>query len=145
MVALVVVGYVGSIWRTCVVTADLVGGWQVIATLGRGHVQLMFLDFGDGRKPLATDLSINMRAAPEPFVWWFVVQWPAPESRAWAWVVGVPLWSLLVLAGVPGFFLWRRHLRERRAGGCAACGYSLVGLAGAKCPECGAGYLGKAS
>jgi hypothetical protein len=49
----------------------------------------------------------------------------------------VPLYIPIVTLGVPGAALlfWQRR---RHPGTCPRCGYDLSGLAGGRCPECGA-------
>ncbi len=65
------------------------------------------------------------------------LKWTCIEST----MLQVPLWTLLVmLATYPVFAFIRgpllRRLRRRR-NQCADCGYSLIGLPGLRCPECG--------
>lgn len=51
-------------------------------------------------------------------------------------VVSVPLWIPLVAAGTPtGLHFW--FGRQHRPGTCKNCGYNLMGLQTAVCPECG--------
>jgi hypothetical protein len=67
-------------------------------------------------------------------------------------VVHVPLWIALValLIGLSAFGWhnisgWRRSERRRiraERGLCTRCAYDLRGLAGARCPECGARIAG---
>lgn len=91
---------------------------------------------------------------PEPPYWVGAVTPPKflhPKSGAWNLprVIPVrPVWSGLVLNSlvwaVPlGLVLsGARRLRRRRRdrlGCCRECGYSLTGIGGAVCPECGAG------
>ena len=77
-------------------------------------------------------------------------RWPMAEKRSMArwlspvwWVGGQsirgPEVSLIypcVLGVVWSVVLWRRR-RRFGEGQCSACGYSLEGLAGVVCPECG--------
>ena len=56
------------------------------------------------------------------------------SANAW-WVVNVPLWIPLGVAGVPAVILWRRD-RRPNSGHCA-CGYDLTGNQSGTCPECG--------
>ena len=68
---------------------------------------------------------------------------------AWGAIGGVVVFNLgWLLAGA--LFIWpaawslrqlrcaRLRERRRREGRCGACGYSLHGIATARCPECGA-------
>ena len=52
------------------------------------------------------------------------------------WIL-VPLWLLLLLAGVPTAFLFWRD-RRKPPGHCRQCGYDLTGNVSGRCPECGA-------
>ena len=66
--------------------------------------------------------------------------------------VGIPLWTIVILAMIWAVLGWRRS-RRRAAWQCASCGYDLRGASGAssetsapassatqpqRCPECGA-------
>lgn len=73
--------------------------------------------------------------------------WPAPStdtgalgSRGWHRWVEIPMVNLAVLMVAWSGWLVRGVKRRRRlAGCCVGCGYSLVGLEGGVCPECGGG------
>lgn len=53
----------------------------------------------------------------------------------------IPLWLPTLVFAVPAAWMWRVHVKRRRAargGCCAKCGYSLVGTPAERpCPECG--------
>ena len=60
-----------------------------------------------------------------------------PDGRFYSWTSGfvrIPLWMPLTAAAAGTVAVWRK---PRRRGVCAACGYSLEGLAAGTCPECG--------
>jgi hypothetical protein len=77
---------------------------------------------------------------------WKAWEWVYDQSSAghgWGGkgvVLVVTLWPF-ALAGLAGggWLLWtdRRRRRHEAAGHCAVCGYSIAGLAGRPCPECG--------
>ncbi len=64
--------------------------------------------------------------------------------------VGVPIWAVLLVAGIFPLTWWRgsrrlaRHNRRHESGLCASCGYDLRGSLG-RCPECGAAVKGNAA
>jgi hypothetical protein len=75
---------------------------------------------------------------------WLFPRSPTGGQRVLAWrptPLGFALDTLLYAACLAGLAAGVRLLiraRRRRRGACAACGYSLAGLAGvAACPECG--------
>lgn len=55
--------------------------------------------------------------------------WPGVAINTVFW--GGCVWGLVMLAG------WMRRVRRKRRGLCISCGYSLAGLGGGACPECG--------
>jgi hypothetical protein len=70
-----------------------------------------------------------------PVWWWFF------PSRPFASSFTVPLVLPLMLFGVLSSYSVLEERRRRRvfAGLCGGCGYSLAGLDGGVCPECGEG------
>lgn len=69
--------------------------------------------------------------------WW---HWPWFEKRtmlhgANLWTLAVPIWCVTLLFASMTLALW--WCRGRSALNRCRCGYSLVGLAATKCPECG--------
>lgn len=54
------------------------------------------------------------------------------------YLVGIPMWSLVLVTGGPCARLWYRD-RRRAPERCAKCGYDLRGSVTGVCPECGAG------
>lgn len=52
--------------------------------------------------------------------------------------VFIPIWSFGVLGMIAVTGFWWFRLRRFEAGNCSTCGYSLEGLMGKACPECGA-------
>ena len=78
----------------------------------------------------------------EPFKWWFDFDRVlSPTGSVIGWSVTIPIWSLVLLTGVPTFLMWRtdrRRSRFAKLNRCVKCGYSKTGLAAARaCPECG--------
>lgn len=56
------------------------------------------------------------------------------------YMLGLPLWMMLLSLGWLPFLLVRnrlRSLRRRRRGLCLKCGYNLQGNTSGRCPECG--------
>lgn len=56
------------------------------------------------------------------------------------YVLIVPLWMVVAALFIPSSIYLKRELVQRRRakrGLCVGCGYSLTGLAEARCPECG--------
>jgi hypothetical protein len=65
--------------------------------------------------------------------------WPEPDAE-WDWIVSIPLWipaAAATLALLPATFVRWRSRGRARVNGCPSCGYSLAGLRGDLCPECG--------
>ena len=76
----------------------------------------------------------------------FVVGRVTNPEYQYSYVVGAPLWSLLILFGaVPALTLASRNRRRRRLrlDHCVGCGYDLRATPG-RCPECG-GVGGRAA
>jgi hypothetical protein len=62
-----------------------------------------------------------------------------PRCYGAAWpmrYVTLPLWIVLLLAGVPAALLWWQDPRRIPLGHCR-CGYDLTGNVSGHCPECG--------
>ena len=53
-----------------------------------------------------------------------------------SFTVVVPFWVVLLAAGIPTAWLWRRDRRSPK-GHCRKCGYNLTGNTSGVCPECG--------
>lgn len=53
------------------------------------------------------------------------------------WEIEVPVWLLVVTAGLPTAILWRRDRRRPKPGSCKVCQYDLTGNESGICPECG--------
>lgn len=101
----------------------------------------------------ATRCYFEQLEVPAGFAWRRLPEVPIPRSLIGGttntqWTSGVltsysAQWSLLPLAtiaiAVPAYLAYRqmRIYRRLRQNCCPACGYSLVGATGAKCPECG--------
>jgi len=65
--------------------------------------------------------------------------WPA-QGMCWDWIISIPLWipaAASAAALVPPVYLSMRRKRHGKTGRCVGCGYSLAGLSGDICPECG--------
>ena len=76
---------------------------------------------------------INVCSDPD-MEWW---EWNLFAHSSSDWMVFMPLWAPVVLAGVVMTWMWRRHHTLRPTGSCAHCGYDLRGNASGVCPECG--------
>jgi hypothetical protein len=134
---------------------DLVSGWTDLILLADPHnvetrdaqacgwpsfafrsVTLIESPHGTPKSLGTLDIGLSTRTLP----------WPSPIKPPHYLSVR-PIWPgfaintifyaaiVWVLFFAPGMV--RRRLRRKR-GQCAACGYSLRGIAGGKCPECGA-------
>ncbi|MCA9282695.1 MAG: hypothetical protein H6812_00835 [Phycisphaeraceae bacterium] len=108
---------------------DYMDGWeQRITPAQRDWIETVFTRvFETHRPPLLVGKAVDQIELVHPRGYWHnLIRY---IMRACAWVVGsvVCLW------------LAARHIeiRGERATGCPKCGYSLVGLAGGVCPECG--------
>lgn len=113
------------------------GGTYVAAlTLDRGmaHAQLLT---GRGSVTAANRWLGDLGQRVEPMIWW---NWPWFESGS-NWFLGhgtslyVPIWCPTFLLGLLLIALWWRFMLPLP--GHCRCGYSLLGLTAAKCPECG--------
>jgi len=80
----------------------------------------------------------------EPLFRFFVMRNPSSSQR-WKpalWYSGgningeIPLYILLLAAGIPTFVLFYRD-RRHPPGHCQKCGYNLTGNESGVCPECG--------
>ena len=114
---------VASVWVTPSHWSDQ---WGVLIENGRLCVRWVF-----------PPTRYEYRLAPR-------VQWHDARIRWWfeanfgidAGAVYVPLWSVLIVCGLPTVWLW--NVDRRRPDCCPECGYDLTGLAPGKCcPECG--------
>ena len=80
---------------------------------------------------------------PEPSRWWNSLGFAAETSRlitgfrTSSTIVFVPMWLLLLVTLAAPSAQCIRHLRRRRQGRCAVCGYDLRASPD-RCPECGA-------
>lgn len=64
-----------------------------------------------------------------------VPQWQIPSSAIGPAFVVVPLWPLPALCWIWIWRLLRAYSKDRDT--CRGCGYSLIGIASKRCPECG--------
>jgi hypothetical protein len=76
-----------------------------------------------------TDLADSIRSAkfyilwrPFPLIWFFRYS----HHGTW-WECAVPLWPIVLMAGIPAAWLWTNRPR-RHPGHCRTCGYDLHGL-----------------
>jgi hypothetical protein len=79
--------------------------------------------------------QIYLLRRPFPVIWFLNF-----SSHGTWWELAVPLWIIVLTAGIPGACLWANGPR-RRVGHCQACGYDLRGVQGV-CPECGRSSVG---
>ena len=139
-------GVIGAGW----VHSDLTPGagerrMVTAARIGNhyGLAQFVFQICGDqsrvfGPPPGAARPSFRPRAARLGFRW---LGGEISGRTRWRWV-GVPFWSLVLLAALPpaawtaGQLRRRRASRRHRPGLCPRCGYDLRATPG-RCPECG--------
>lgn len=137
-------------WSGTVLTALLliawVGSarWYVIAYYGNDFVgyvgggRIAFSHWRPDPIPWAQlNWSTGLARQRMAFQWWF--EWTSERDPTLApgyLTVGVPIWSLALLAGGPTAWLWYRD-RRRAPGLCIECGYDLRGTDHGACPECG--------
>ncbi|MCL4196578.1 MAG: hypothetical protein KJZ69_03720 [Phycisphaerales bacterium] len=72
----------------------------------------------------------------QEFAWWFDFDGGPIQTGHTALYVYVPVWTLVLLAGLPTASVWYRD-RRRAPGLCIKCGYDLRGNTSGVCPECG--------
>ena len=123
-------------------------GWYV----GFGMVGGSSSDSGSGRIPPAPfhpgfpqsqQTRVVVESAPDVGLgichWHLTPQLVGVSTAPWGRTrySGTNLWLVFVLTAVPVAILWRQHLRAP-PGHCRKCRYSLAGVTGDVCPECGA-------
>jgi hypothetical protein len=103
------------------------------AFYGQANVGWRMLGFNyiSRNKPYTQTLLVGPFAAGLPLVSWLTA---IPFES-----VGIPFWSLFLIAFPPTYLSirrWRREWRRWRAGKCFRCGYDLRASEN-RCPECG--------
>lgn len=84
------------------------------------------------------------RYAPRDSRWFERVSLvPSIDRGGWGSGIFVPLWIPAVMLGAASYMMTRRWRRLSATTSCRACGYSLVGLADGRCPECGRAFEGR--
>lgn len=133
LTVLLLVVWLGSAWWQVPLRQDGSGGAY---GLGAGQLLVTW--------PLRTGAPLRgmcvgaLELRVSGFSWWFVSRHlPVVVKGSTLHLVGVPLWSLALTAGLPSAWLWLRG-RRRAPGLCVHCGYDLRGNASGVCPECGA-------
>ncbi len=92
--------------------------------------------------PYVPDVFVERRIPPQTFEWWFEMrQWS--DVRLYSTEVFIPLWAIVLLAGLPTIWLWCHD--RKQPGVCTSCGYDLRGADHAACPECGAVITSRAT
>lgn len=136
----------GIVACLCFIVATI---WSQFATVAMGW------DPRDGIGPAViveaggVDLIFDRLRVPPSAAWRFIY-----HGSRWGWRsrvgagrqngvywIQVPLWLPLLVVALPTAWLWLRD--RRRPGRCRRCGYDLTGLAGGRCPECGAALPGR--
>ena len=136
-------------WIGAVITLFLLivwvgSGWFIC---GAGCVPTLFVQVCDGVLRINWMQGVQVRGDWKAFpihfhglikfIWWFGVHRSAVSAH-----LDIPLWTVVLLTGVPTYLIWRRDRRARRSGPatCPQCGYDLTGLPSGgdhACPECG--------
>src|SRR5690606_27636226 len=107
-------------------------------SLGVGRGALHGLRVEDASDPAAWTASAGWSASG-----WRMSLPPAVTRGPGIAFTVVPLWIPLALVVTPTCWLFwtERRRRARSPSACRTCGYDLSGLAGGRCPECGAAAL----
>lgn len=129
LTVLLLVVWVGSAWWEAGFGLDPTGGFEVNG--GRlliGWIEPWSMDPDDG-------WWFPPGRHSSPFKLWFKLTRDTFSDHT-STTIFVPIWSLVLLSGVPTVWLWYRD-RRRRHGLCANCGYDLRGSVSGVCPECG--------
>jgi hypothetical protein len=111
------------------------GPWDVGLVAGNGDLAVFW---SMESQPSVLPVEIQVRRVPDQPGWnWYCWLYHQRVSREHE--LCIPLWYLVAITAMPSVALWRRSGRRRaNVGHCSHCGYSLVGLVGDRCPECGA-------
>jgi hypothetical protein len=114
--------------------------WFASCATFRGQVHIV--SYHTSPSPGFAGRRLQTYAISKPgWSWWFdVTDRSGPPVASTTY--GIPLWPLILGAGVPPVLLWRRDIRvwcRQRAGLCIACGHKRHGLpTDTLCPECSA-------
>ncbi|MFG0299280.1 MAG: hypothetical protein ACF8K1_06750 [Phycisphaerales bacterium JB047] len=113
-------------------------GWYSGAYAMQAGSRVVMLGFGSGQgafvigEPGAqASLGWSWQRFDPSWRWWFSIA-QTPQSSQML----IPLWAPALVLLVLGW--WARPKRLGK-GQCMMCGYSLAGIAGEDCPECGPG------
>lgn len=136
--AIVLLAGVASCFRGVYVQHTSRAGGTTAGSLTRGALYLVRTDNRDAAVPPApgTRASIELVfGSPR------VIVMPTGMLRSTSGAISgfnlcLPLWILLLPAGVPAAWMWWRELKDTPHR-CRSCGYDLTGLRGTICPECG--------
>lgn len=151
------VGLVGCLLTICAGILSMFWEPEVgLLTEGGAHFVIVRLRFGSMNFFLVNDEAGMLTGALNTVYGggrWRRISAIDPPRREFSWLpwlreartprgeslfseIDIPLWTILVVIGVPTAFLWYRD-RRRPKGHCRSCGYDLTGNVSGVCPECG--------
>lgn len=108
-------------------------GWmQVIGSRGyllAGGEGLVGLGISD--PDLIQKSGVILESQAVGWKWWFLIAQTPRSSQLF-----VPIWLPIMIVA---FVAWYARPRKRHSDCCESCGYSLRGIKGDVCPECGVG------
>ena len=124
------------LWVVSVVELALYGADVWCYPLAAGHVTVFWEQ--NGLQCRAWSVTARSNAPLWALARWGI-SWPRYETSGGPYRsprIEVPLFSGVVLVGLPTAYLWWRDRRPPR-GHCQVCGYDLTGNVSGVCPECG--------